>query len=97
MSGLQLQQFLRIDGDRVGIDRSRSRNRAGDDFALRQQAFDAGIDQPLAKLVEIDDAADKDDERDEIEEQDAARQARKDRIAEDAANEREGMRPAPSA
>ena len=27
--------------------------RAGDDFALGQEAFHTGVDQPLAELVEI--------------------------------------------
>ena len=36
---------------------------AGDDLALRHQAFDAGIDQAVAELVEVEDAADEDDER----------------------------------
>lgn len=96
LAGLQLQQLLRIDGDGVGVDRCRSRDGTGDDLALRQEAFDTGIDQALAELIEIENAADQNDEGGQIEEQDAPRQARKDGIAEDAADQDEGMSPAPA-
>ncbi len=93
LAGLQFEQLLRIDSDRIRIDRCGGRNRAGDDLALRQQAFGAGVDQAFAKLVEIEDAADEHHQRDQVEKQDASRQARKHGIAEDAADQREGMRP----
>ncbi len=56
----------------------RCRDGTGDDFALRQQALDAGVDQALAELVEIENAADENDEGSQVEEQDAPRQARED-------------------
>jgi hypothetical protein len=92
-AGLQLEQLFRIDGDRVGIHRCRSRDGAGDDFALRQQAFHAGVDEAFAELVEIHDPADEDDERDEVEEDDAPRETRKDGVAEQASDQRKGMCP----
>ena len=87
LAGLQFEQLLRIDGDRIGLDRRRGGDRAGDDLALRHQAFDAGIDQPVAELVEIEDAGDQDAERREVEEQDAPRQAGEDVMAEKAADQ----------
>ena len=83
-AGLQLQQLFGIDGDRIGLDRRRSGDRAGDDLALRHQAFDAGLDQPVAELVEIEDADDQHAERGEVEEQDAPGQAGEDVVAEEA-------------
>ncbi|SPU62347.1 Uncharacterised protein [Brucella melitensis] len=47
-AGLKLQKLFRVDQQRIGIDRNRCRNRSSDDLALRQQAFDLGVDQPLA-------------------------------------------------
>ena len=46
---------------------------------------------PLAELVEIHDAADQHDDGREVEEDDAPRQAGKERVTEDAADDREGM------
>ncbi len=84
LAGLQLEQLLGIDADRIGLDRRRGGDRAGDDLALRHQAFDARLDQPVAELVEIEDADDQHAERGEVEEQDAPRQAREDVVAEEA-------------
>ena len=91
LASLQLKQFLRIDGDRIGVDRCRGGDRPGDDFTLGKQAFHAGIDQPLAELVKIHDAADQHDDGREVEEHDPPRQAGKEGVPEDAADNREGM------
>ena len=85
-AGLQLEQLFRIDADRIGLDRRRRRDRAGDDLALRHQAFDAGVDQPVAERVEIEDAGDQHGQPGEVEEEDAPRQAGKDVMAEEAAH-----------
>jgi hypothetical protein len=44
------------------VDRGRGRDGAGDDLALRHQAFDARLDQAGAELVEIEDADDQHDQ-----------------------------------
>ena len=76
LAGLHLQQLVGIDGDRVGLDRRRGGDGAGDDLALGQQALDAGLDQALAELVEVEEADEQGDEAGEVEDDDAARQAR---------------------
>ena len=81
LAGLQFEQLLGIDADRIGLDRRRGGDRAGDDLALRHQAFDARVDQPVAELVEVEDADDQHAERGKVEKQDAPRQARKDVVA----------------
>ena len=77
LAGLQLEQPVGIDGDRVGVDRRRGRDRAGDDLALHQQALHARVDQAGAELREVEDAGDQRDQAGEIEEDDAAGEARK--------------------
>ena len=52
--------------------------RAGDDLALGEQARHPRVGQAGAELVEVEDARDEEDQRREIEDDDAARQARKD-------------------
>jgi hypothetical protein len=94
LAGLQLQQLFGVDGDRVGLDRRRRGDRAGDDLALRQQAFDAGVDQPFAELVEIENAGDEDDEPARLRTGYGASGSKRPR-AEDAANEVKGSRPGP--
>jgi hypothetical protein len=70
LARLQLQQLFGIDGDGIGVDLRRRRHRRGDDLALGQQALDLGVDQALAELVEIENAADENDKRHKIEKQD---------------------------
>ena len=41
----------------AGIDRGRARDRGGDDVGLGHQALHPGVDQALAELVEVEDAA----------------------------------------
>ena len=72
---LLLEQFLGIELHLVGVDAGRGGDGAGDDLALRQQALHLGIDQAGAELVEIEDARDQDGEPDQIEHDDAPRQA----------------------
>ena len=84
LAGLQLEQLFGIDRDRIRLDRRGSGDRAGDDLALRHQALDAGLDQPVAELVEVEDADDQHAERGKVEEEDAPRQAGKDVVAEEA-------------
>ena len=47
------------------------RDRAGDDFALRQQALHARVDQSRAELREVEHAGDECDQSGKIEEDDA--------------------------
>ena len=56
LSGLELEQLFGIDAQRIRLDGRRGGDGAGDDLALRHQALDARVDQPLAELVEIEDA-----------------------------------------
>ncbi len=88
---LQFQQLFRIDGDGVCIHRGGGRDGAGDDLALRQKAFHPRIDQPLTELVEVENATDQNDRRGHIEEEDAAREAGKHRIAKNASDDRQRM------
>ena len=83
LARLQLQQLLGIDVDGIGLDGRRRRDSAGDDLALRHQALDARVDQPVAESVEIEDADDENGQRRQVEEQDAPRQAREDVVAEE--------------
>ena len=89
-AGLQLEQLVGVDADRIGLDGRRSGDGAGDDLALRQQALDAGVDQPVAELVEVEDAGDQHGQAGEVEEEDAPGQAGEEVVAEEAAQ------PAPS-
>ena len=56
LSGLEFEQLFGIDAQRIRFDGRRGGDGAGDDLALRHQALDARVDQPLAELVEIEDA-----------------------------------------
>ena len=72
---LLLQKTLGIDLDRTRPGRRRGGDGARHDLALGQQRLDAGIDEPFAELVEIEDADDQGDEAGEIEDQDSPGQA----------------------
>ena len=92
---LKFEQFVRVDMDRVRVDGGGGRDRAGDDLALNEQALHPRLDQALAELVEIENARDEDDQRDKVEEQNAAREAGEDRIAEQAPDQLERIGPVP--
>ena len=92
LSGLQFEKLVRVDSESVGVDRGRCGDRSGDDLALGAQTGDARVDQAGAELVEEQDAGDENDQRGEIENDDAAREAGEDvdggknrKCAEDAA------------
>ncbi len=68
---LQLEQPIRIDGDCIGLDRCRCGDRAGNDFALHDQALHARIDQAGAQLRQKQHAGDEFDQADHIDEDDA--------------------------
>ena len=75
---LQIEQFVGIERDRgIGLDRRRRRDRAGDDLALHQQALDARVDQPGAELRQKDDADRERDQAGDVEDDDAAGEARR--------------------
>ena len=93
MSGLQFQKLFRVDHQRIGVDRRRSRDRACDDLALREQAFDLCVDQSLAELIHIKNAGNENRQRRQIEKQDAARQAREQILAEKLAQGRKEATP----
>ena len=84
-AGLQLEQLFRVDGDRIGVDRRGRGDRGGDDLALRHQTLDPRLDQPLAELVEVEDARDQHAQSGQIEDEDAAREAGKDVVAKEPA------------
>ena len=81
LPGLEFEQLVGVDIELVGLDGRRGGDRARDDLALDQQALDAGVDQPGAELVEVEDARDQRDEAGEVQNDDAPGQARE---AEDA-------------
>ena len=68
---LQFQQALRIDRNEIGFDGGGCRNRAGNDFALRQQTLYARVDQSRAELREVEHTSDQCDQSGKIEENDA--------------------------
>ena len=70
----ELQQPLRIDRDRIRIDRGGRGDRRRDDLALRRQTLHAGIDQSGAELIEIEKADKQGDEAAEVQKDDAPRQ-----------------------
>mgnify|MGYP003502895747 CR=1 FL=1 len=74
LARLQVEEAVRIDGDGVGFDGGGRGDGAGDDLALGHKAFDAGVDQAFAKLVEIENAGNKDSEAGKVEDEDPARQ-----------------------
>ena len=68
----KLEQLVRIDRDRIGVDRRGRRDRGGDDVGLGRQTLHPGRDDVGAKLVEKKKADHQDDEAAEIEDDDAA-------------------------
>jgi hypothetical protein len=76
LAGLQFEKALRIDRDGVGLYRRRRGDRAGNDFALREQTLHARINQAGAELREIEHAGDECDQAGKVEEDDAASEAR---------------------
>ena len=77
LAGLQLQQALGIDGDGVGLHRRRGGHRAGDDFALHQQALDARVDQAGAELGKIENSDHQREQAGDVKKDDAPAQTRK--------------------
>ena len=73
-AGRGLQQLLGIDGDRVRLDARGGRYGGGDDLALGFQALDAGVDQALAELVDVEEAHREGNEAAEVQENDATRE-----------------------
>ncbi len=92
---MELEQPLRIDGDGVGVGGGGSGDGAGDDLALDEQALDARVDQAGAELGKIKNAGDQGDEAREIEQHDAARDAREAAIGELAAEPAQCVERAP--
>ena len=78
------QQHVGVDRDRVGFDRSGSRDRRRNDLPLSTERGDARLDQALAVLVEVQDAREKDQQRGKIQDDDASRQRREDDLIQNA-------------
>ncbi len=81
LAGLLLEQLVGVDPDRVGVHRRRGRDGARDDLALDREALDPGLDQALPELVEVQEPDEERDQPDEVEDDDAARQARRRALA----------------
>ena len=81
-AGLQLQQLFGVDRNGIRLDGRRGGDGAGNDLALRHQAFDARLDEAVAELVQVENADHQHAKRGKVEKQDAAGQARKDVVAE---------------
>ena len=75
LTGFALKQLLRVELDLVGVDAGGRCEGAGDDLALREQALHLGVDQAGAELIEIENARNEDGKPDQIEDDDAPRQA----------------------
>jgi len=56
LAGLQFEQLVGIDRDRVGLHRGGCRDCAGDNLALHQQALHARLDQAGAELRKVENA-----------------------------------------
>ncbi len=74
-AGTGLHETVGIDDDRVGIDRCRGGKRRRHDLALGQKALHARVDQALAKLIEIENAGNQNDQAGDVQQHDAAGQA----------------------
>ena len=94
-AGLQFEQLVGVDGDRVSLDRRGCRNRARDDLALHQQALHARVDQAGAELREIENADQEREQADEVEDDDAPRQRRKAVLGEKAQHAAKAVKPPP--
>src|SRR5262249_51997919 len=77
LTGLQFQKPFRVNRDRVGFDRSRSRDCTGNNFALSEQALHSRVDQSRTELRQVEHASDQCDETGEIEKNNASGEARK--------------------
>ena len=77
LAGMELQELLGVERDDVVLDGRRGRDGPGDDVALGAQCLDLRVDEAGAKLVEIHEAEQHDREAGEVQEHDAARQARR--------------------
>ncbi len=75
LTGFDFKQLLGIELHLVGVDAGGIGQRARDDLALRQQALHFGVDQSGAELIEIENAGNKDQEADQIEDDDPPGQA----------------------
>ncbi len=71
-AGLQLQQLLRVDGDRAGLDGHGAGERGGDDLALHLQALHARVDDADPRLVQPEEADEEGHEARHVEQDDAA-------------------------
>ena len=76
-AGFQVEQAVRVDGERVAFRGAGRGDRARDHLAGRQQVFGAGIDQAGAELREIKNARHQRDQAREIQRDDAAGEAGK--------------------
>ena len=75
LARLQILQPVGVDGDGVGFDGRGSRDRAGDDLGLHQQALRPRVDQAGAELREIENARHQRDQAGKVQRNDAAGQA----------------------
>jgi len=92
---VELEQPFWIDGDGVGVGGSRSGDGAGDDLALDEQTLDARVDQAGAVLGKIKNAGNQGDQAREIQQDDAAGDAREAEIGELAAEPTQCVERAP--
>src|SRR5207302_123021 len=76
LTGLQVQETLGINVDRIGFDGGGGGNGAGNDLALYEQALDARVDEAGAELGEIKDTDHQGEQPRHVQKNDAARQAR---------------------
>ncbi len=77
LARVQLHQPFGRDRDRVGLDRRRGRDGAGDDLALHLQALHARVDQAGAELREVKNPDDEGEQSGDVEKDDAPGEAGK--------------------
>ncbi len=66
-----LDQLVGIDGDLAGVDAGGRRDRGGHDVRLGHEGFHPGVDEALARLVEVENPPRQDDQARQIDEDDA--------------------------
>jgi hypothetical protein len=76
-ANLEIEEVVGVERHRGDVAAGALGDRLGDDLAGSEQAGDAGLGQPCAELIEIENAGDQDQKRGQIEDDDSPRQARK--------------------
>ena len=71
-----LHELVWINGDLAGVDAGRGGHGGGHDMGLGHERLDARVDEAFARLVEVENAANQNDQTGQIDENDARQQGR---------------------